>query len=399
MIENLKKNLKKHKNTIGLAVFLGLLVLAFNVATNIFVLNNSRSKTFVLDRRLFEDSRNNELKTLKVEGVDLIEIGRNIWDLKDIDNATIIYSTDVISSKENRQVMQIVDFNHKDTMVQLEITNAYGYVVSNDGKRVMYVVIEQDSKAETTYILSLEDNSIIAIFEGRGLVFLPGDEEIVLIKEGYLYRQDLISGSIQRLAELSKEATDFIILDKIEALNGYYIVDYKEKVTYKRFSPVELQAVVRGNKLYFMGADLEGMAIFSLDLEVENSLEVLVKGAIFEFDILSSRRILFRGRVNEVEGIYLYDTEKKSYQLVIKGTVLQYAIASDGRLAYVLQNDRGNYELHIAYYDGDEIIADEIIYKDNSYAIYLSWSRGENKLFYGNRSVKGSQIYRFNFGR
>ncbi len=375
----------RYKNNIILISILGLFILAFYALSNLFMLNNERPKTIVLEEGLFDEGIKNELNIPRVEGIDLYDIGDVAWTYSFIDNSRVFYSTIKTSNGENNRVAKLVNFNNGDTIAEFDYKNALDHVISNSGKLLMYSVPVAGTSFVRTYILDIQENKIINDFEGGGMGFIPNEEGVILMREESLYLRDLKTSQERFLFKLDEIPQDEDIIFKI--------------TTDRIYKSISFQFSADGYSIYFLTPHKEGNAIYRLNLEEPNKLEALVTGNIFAFNLLNNRSLLIMGKIDDENGIFIYSTEGKRDKAIIKGAVIKYDITADGRLAYILRDDKGIYELHIAYYDGDKVKADEVIYIDTRYVAFLGWSKTDNTLFYTIDSLKGTEILRFRFSR
>lgn len=376
----------RYKSNIILISILGLFILAFYALSNLFILNSERPKTIVLEKGLFDEGIKNELNIPRVEGIDLYDIGDVAWTYSFIDNSRMFYSTIKTSNGEYNRVSKIVNFNNGDTIAEFDYKNALDHVLSNSGELLMYSIPVSGTSFVRTYILDIQENKIINDFEGGGMGFMPNEEGVIFMREENLYLRDLKTSQDKFLFKL----------DEIP-LND----DIKFKITkdYGMYRAISLQFSADGHLIYFLTPYKAGNAIYRLNLEEQNKLEALVTGNIYAFNLLNNRSLLMMGKIDDENGIFIYSTEGKRDKAIIKGEVIKYDITADGRLAYVLRDDKGVYELHIAYYDGDKVKADEVIYIDTRYVAFLGWSKTDNTLFYTIDSLKGTEILRFRFSR
>ncbi len=378
---------KKYESLIIFVLALGVFVLTFYILSNNFT-DTTKPKTIILDKSIFEDNTLRPELKLVVESLDKFSSPYHIGNINILDSTSLLFTPLEDRGKGGFFSIQLLNIVNK-TVHQIVNENAYTFSPSPDGKSLLYNTI---NATRETQIYDLEKQEVVKSFKGTGHQILPDGNRYIGMDEDNLFIQEIESGMKKNIISLSafyekQKGTQEIY----ESINGINVKYYLRPTDYK-FS-------IDGNKVYFLASYGNGVAIYMLDLNNDNSLEVLSTGFVVDFTLVSSRNLMLRGNINGEEGIFIYNTEDKTYKTIIKGNIYYFDITSDGKLAYILQNKKGSNELHIAYYDGEMIKSDEIIYIDTNYVTFIGWTKGGNQLYYVSDNIGRSEILRFNFKR
>lgn len=385
-----KEHFQKYDSYIYFVLILGIFISAFYIFSGIFVINNAKPKTIVLENNLFEnDFPNNHEMELQVESIYQFSISYPAWNFNIVDNNSLVFTTIQQRGKEDAVSGIYLLSTSNNKIVEIDRKDAYVHnlAVSLDGQKLLYSLSNKENTGEETYVYDLQEKEIQKTFDGTVNQILPNASGYIGTLDEYLFIQDLNTNERKNIISLREfeekiGSPDFIKKDSLSPLlKGFRFWNFKISTD--------------GNSIYFMGPYEDRSATYRIDLKDENSLKILTEGKIIDFTVLNNRNLMIQGSIQEEEGIFLYNIEDKNIKTIIKGNIDHFDITSDGRLAYILQNNKGIKELHVAYYDGDEIRFDEIIYIDSKYANFLKWSRSGNHLFYVNDNLGGSEILRF----
>ncbi|WP_273226989.1 hypothetical protein [Geosporobacter ferrireducens] len=382
---------KKYQSLINFVLALGVFVFTFYILSNSFI-DTTKSKTIILDKSIFDDNTLRPELKLVVESLDKFSSPYHILNINILDSNSLLYITledreKRGSFRENSLSLQLLNIVNK-TAHQIVNENAYSFSSSPDGKILLYTT---GNDTRETQIYDLEKQEVVKSFKGTGHQILPDGNRYIGMDDDNLFIQEIESGMKKNIISLSafyeKQKGTQEINKSINGINLKHLISTKYKFS------------IDGNKVYFLASYGDGVAIYMLDLNNDNSLEVLSTGFVVDFTLVSSRNLMLRGNINGEEGIFIYNTEDKTYKTIIKGNIYYFDITSDGKLAYILQNTKGSNELHIAYYDGEMIKSDEIIYIDTNYVTFIGWTKGGNQLYYVSDNISRSEILRFNFKR
>lgn len=378
---------KKYESLIIFVLALGVFVLTFYMLSNSFI-DTTKSKTIILDKSIFDDNTLRPELKLVVESLDKFSSPYHIWNINILDSTSLLFNTLEDRGKGGSFGIQLLNIVNK-TVHQIVNENAYTFSPSPDGKSLLYNTI---NATKETQIYDLEKQEVVKSFKGTGHQILPDGNRYIGMDGDNLFIQEIESGMKKNIISLSafyeKQKGPQEIYESINDIKVKYYLGH----TKYKFS-------IDGNKVYFLAPYGNGVAIYMLDLNNDNSLEVLSTGFVVDFTLLNSRNLMLRGNINGEEGIFIYNTEDKTYKTITKGNIYYFDITSDGKLAYILQNTKGSNELHIAYYDGEVIKSDEIIYIDTNYVTFIGWTKGGNQLYYVSDNIGRSEILRFNFKR
>ena len=225
------------------------------------------------------------------------------------------------------------------------------------------------------------------------LISLEELEEIL-----YPYYQKYIENSIQK--PLDERFYDMVLITDpigyggiIENLQEEYLAQgYEwpinsnyEKLSYIPFiyiNPYDFKVSTDESTIYFkvdFGEDYS--IIYSLNLDSKD-INTVLSGRIEDFSLLDKDKLIIQGKIDNNEGLFIYNTKDQLTQELISENVSFFDLSSDGKLAYITINASGINELRISHYDGDKFKASNIAYISSTYIDFLQWNPSGDELLY-----------------
>lgn len=377
--------LKKYSSHIIFVSILGIFILGFFILISIYAFNTMKPRTVVLENNLFSSNSSTDTKTdLQIKNVIKLDTPYPVWNPRIVDNNSLVFRTAEQSSKRYNYKICALNIN-TNMMSEIDNKNSYELLVSPDGKKVLYFDSSLEKGIFKTYLYDMQTKEIRKTFDGSGSLMLPDGNRYIGMSSDSLFIQDINTGERENLLTI----TEFF-----QKAGLLWTTQPSPMVSQKLWS---FESSPDGHKIYFIGPYIEGTAVYMLDLENKNSLEVLLKGRITGLAALNNGNLLLHGNINSEDGIFIYNMQNKGYKNLLRGTISYSDITSDGNIAYISNNNKGIAELHVAHLNDTTIESDKIVYSDIKNVSFLEWSRNGKMLFCVSGRMNESNIFRFTF--
>ncbi len=376
---------KKYGGYIIFISILGIFILGFLILSRIYTFNTMKPRTVVLENSLFSSSSTTDIKTdLQIKNVIKLDTPYPVWNPGILDNNSLVFRTAEQSGKKYNYKICALNIN-TNIMSEIDSKNSYELLVSPDGKKVLYFDSSLEKGIFKTYLYDMQTKEVRKTFDGSATLMLPDGNRYIGMLNDSLFIQDINTGERENLLTVAEfyQKTGPLWATQTSPMVSQKLWNFK-------FSS-------DGHKIYFIGPYVEGTAVYMLDLENKNSLEVLLKGRITGLAALSNGNLLLHGNINGEDGFFIYNMQNKSYKNLLRGNIHHFDITSDGNMAYISNNNKGIAELHVAHLSDATIESDKIVYSDIKNVSFLEWSRNGKVLFCVSDRMNESNIFRFTF--
>ncbi len=379
---------KRYLNYIIFALILGLFISGFYALIYIYALNTRSPKTVVIKSSSLNDTSSANSKVdLQIKSVNKLDSAYNISNPVIIDNSTLAFTT--IKQEDEEYNGEICDFNI-DTNTISEIDNklAKGLHVLPDKKGLIYYVSDDENSDSKTYLYDFESKKISKTFDGSVCEIAPDSSTYIGMIKDNLFMQNINTGERKNIINIKEFVQEAGLNLKINL--GYLKKMEDLKLRNFRFS-------LDGKRIYFIGSHENEFALYMINLDNNNSLEVLAIGDITDLTPLKDGNLIFYGNINGDYGMYLYNINTREYKLLVNSNISGLDVTAEGKVAYISSNNDRINELHTAYLNNDIIESDNRIYSDLKNVRLLKWSNDGKILFCINSGLNVSSILRFNF--
>ncbi len=425
-------------NKHNLLKYLFLIIIIFGLAISLYTLinnvsyNGRKPKTFTLDNDLFHDDFYSKIESnIQIEDILGISLPWNVWDLRDISfiNSSSILLT-ITQYYQDKEEFTSVNQVSIDRDGQYDIENlAYdlpNQVAIPADEKLIYSSVD----GGFTEILDISGRTITSSLNGTAYKVFPRSDQLLLIDNNMLIIEDINNNKRQRLISLDKieqvlysDYTELIEKDPYLSLEeelykakmfvekekylGFNNDMYINEIIYERYeasgylspmqtlsakeeyffpliylNPWEFQISPDESMIYFkVDFGLYTSRIYSIDIEKKEIISH-VEGKITSFKLIDNNKLIVQGSIDDNEGLLIYNIKDKLANEIVDTDVSLYDLSSDGKLAYITTNSFGNNELRIAFFDGEELKSNNIIFMSSDYINYLSWSTSGEELFY-----------------
>ncbi len=346
---------KRYLNYIIFALILGLFISGFYALIYIYALNTRSPKTVVIKSSSLNDTSSANSKVdLQIKSVNKLDSAYNISNSVIIDNSTLAFTT--IKQEDDEYNGEICDFNI-DTNTISEIDNklAKGLHVLPDKKGLIYYVSDDENSDSKTYLYDFESKKISKTFDGSVCEIAPDGSTYIGMSKDSLFIQNINTGERKNLISIKEFVQE-------AGLNLKINLDYLEKMEDLKLRNFKFS--LDGKRIYFIGTHENEFALYMINLENNNSLEVLVIGNITDSIPLKDGNLIFYGNINGDYGMYLYSINTREYKLLANSNISSLDVITEGKVAYISSNNEGINELHIAYLNNDIIESDTRVYSD-----------------------------------
>ena len=379
---------KRYLNYIIFALILGLFISGFYALIYIYALNTRSPKTVVIKSSSLNDTSSANSKVdLQIKSVNKLDSAYNISNPVIIDNSTLAFTT--IKQEDEEYNGEICDFNI-DTNTISEIDNklAKGLHVLPDKKGLIYYVSDDENSDSKTYLYDFESKKISKTFDGSVCEIAADSSTYIGMIKDNLFMQNINTGERKNIINIKEFVQEAGLNLKINL--GYLKKMEDLKLRNFRFS-------LDGKRIYFIGSHENEFALYMINLDNNNSLEVLAIGDITDLTPLKDGNLIFYGNINGDYGMYLYNINTREYKLLVNSNISGLDVTAEGKVAYISSNNDRINELHTAYLNNDIIESDNRIYSDLKNVRLLKWSNDGKILFCINSGLNVSSILRFNF--
>ncbi len=147
--------------------------------------------------------------------------------------------------------------------------------------------------------------------------------------------------------------------------------------------------------VYFSAKIQNGYGIYRYELEGSNHVtEIATSEEIHQFIELNTGNFLIVGSVQGKSGLFVFNQTSGSHKLLKEGAVWNIELDKErSRLAFLSVKENLDNELHAAYLEEDELVADTVIYRNIEGVQQLQWH--DNQLFLSSSSAESGELYRF----
>lgn len=376
---------KKYGGYIIFISILGIFILGFLILSSIYTFNTMKPRTVVLENSLFSSSSATDIKTdLQIKNVIKLDTPYPVWNPRILDNNSLVFRTAEQSGKRYNYKICALNIN-TNIMSEIDSKNSYELLVSPDGKKVLYFDSSLEKGIFKTYLYDMQTKEVRKTFDGSASLMLPDGNRYIGMLNDSLFIQDINTGERENL---------LTVAEFYQKTGPLWATQPSPMVSQKLWN---FKFSSDGHKIYFIGPYVEGTAVYMLDLENKNSLEVLLKGRIIGLAALSNGNLLLHGNINGEDGFFIYNMQNKGYKNLLRGNIYHFDITSDGNMAYISNNNKGIAELHVAHLSDATIESDKIVYSDIKNVSFLEWSRNGKVLFCVSDRMNESNIFRFTF--
>ncbi|WP_040205777.1 WD40 repeat domain-containing protein [Neobacillus jeddahensis] len=374
-----QKSSKIVENTLLFSFILIIFISGFLLLSSIYRFSSTNHKTIVLQDSLFTSSATSKDRhNLKIDNVTKIDTLYPIWNPGIVNDHTLIFET-----KEQDPFNKIysLDLTSKSLYTFDDLVES-GLLVSPDGKKLIYSKTSKETGIIKGSIYDVQTKEIRFTFDGYALLFAPNGNQFVGVADGTLYLQNILTGEKQDLLESTDlDSTTFAPDNAYKSLKIW-------NPTYSN----------DGRYLYFIHLqNKDGPTLYQVDLEKKQSVIKEISGQITKVAPLADGSLLLSGNIKEEEGIFLYHPKTKESKLLISGSIETFDTTPDGTIAYMIKNNNGVSNLHLALLNKDSIESDEMVYSDLNYLSFLKWNNNGDMLFCVSETVNASSVYRFTF--
>ncbi|WP_251553944.1 hypothetical protein [Neobacillus muris] len=370
---------KKWNGPIFFVFILAIFIVGFMSFNHFYGLK--KTETFVLNKSLFQTSSpTNDDMNPKLEDVSKLNTPYPIWSPAVVDDQSILFST---ANRDGKQADQNILYklnttNHSKEMIYDHLYN--GLTVSPDGKILLFSSFDHSTEMTKTHLYDLQTKQITKTFTGFPWKFSNDNTHYVGEQNGTIFINDINTEERKELINRGEASSELYKLAK--ALQTVKLFNFI-------FSP-------DGNKVYFMGYSAEGTGIYSVHLKNNTLMKVInFDGAITKLVPLADGNLLLSGSIKGEKGLFLLNPSTQKYKHLIHGTINNFDINPDGKLAYTMVENGDN--LHAAMLKKDTINYDEVLYRGLEYCSFIKWSQSGNTLFCISDQINESSIYRFTF--
>ncbi len=374
---------KKYKNYVILTLVLGLFILLFYFLSCIYTLNSKKTKTVILESRLFTSNQSNDkIKNICIENVRKNDIPYFALSYSILGNDSVIFGTN--------EKIYALDIDNNNLIEIYKINTGYlnNIVVSGDGKKVIYSYIDIKKNVGKTGLYNVETKSNIEIMDNASHAnLIINNNKYIGISDHYLFMKDLNTGEVNNL----------ISIDEIYSLRN------KDTQSNKYNGRYELISSKDGNMVYYIYQTTKSngeiySTILQVNLKNKGVSKKLIKGNVYDFQLLDDGNFIFCGNIEGSSGIFIYNVKNKTHKNLKQGKILGIEMSKDNKkIAYNISTSNGISELHAAFFNKDKIGSDTTVYSSSKYGTRLKWDGDRNSLFYFVSNSNGDTIYKFSF--
>ncbi|WP_342554459.1 hypothetical protein [Paenibacillus sp. FSL R7-0652] len=374
----------KHRDKLMLSGLLIAFVGGIFGIGSLFSIGQLKPRTVILPGAQF-DSRlaPPASSTIQIESATKIPNDFVIYDFDIGDRNTIVVNSTERSYSGLRLLKLYLDDNQVE---EISSNTDFGVVLSPDRTKLMYAQYRsgQAQRAAFMYDMKSGERTKLGKEQSYFREFLNNDTSISHDERGFI-QTDLKTGQEQVLFS-DETMMKKVGIDTHEDKSGknYIVIDSFE------ISPNLKQAYV-----LVMHKDNYAVYRVSIEKNPDVSLYLQLKD-IQQYHLLKNGDMIFQGEVDQVQGLYRYQAEKKKLNLLVEGTFWNFDLSADeSRIAYVNTLENQKNELHIAFLNDQSLSSDTVIYRNINHFIKLKWF--EEELFLASSSTSKSELYRFSF--
>jgi len=370
--------IKRLNGPIFFAVILAIFIVGFMSFNRFYGLN--KTETIVLNNNLFKtNTPTKNYMNPKLEDVSKFNTPYPILSPAVVDDQSILFSTINRNGSQAGEdyIYKLNTTNHHKEIIYDHNNN--GLTVSPDGKNILFSSNDDSTDQIKTFLYDLQTKEITKTFTGYPLEFSNDSTHYLGGLNGSIFIKNINTGEGKELINQGDPSERYKLSKARHAVKLFNFI----------FTP-------NRNTIYFMGFSSNGTGIYSTQLSNNSPIKVIdFDGAINKLVPLKDGNLLLSGSIKEEKGLFLLNPATKKYKNLIHGTINDFDITPDGKLAYTAAENGDN--LHVAILNKNTINYDEIIYKGLNYCGFIKWSPSGNTLFCVSAQINESSIYRFTF--
>jgi hypothetical protein len=376
--------LGNYRHFMLLGLLLLIFILGFYGLSSIYALSSIDSRTVVLNSSQFNTSltsRNTE--AFEIKAVTKLTNSYPIFDLQVQDHNKVILNVPDHSVSGFKIAMLHLDNNQLSVIaenVEYEIT------LTPDAKQLIYSKLGNGWESLGTNVYSLELNKDLKQLRDNNSYskFFIDHERYLGLSGSDIILTNISTGEIQQL----------ITYDQLLELIGTATGSSNLNEITIRWDIIQKAGQ---NKVYFLADLNSSFGIFEMDLKNTSKVKLVTSGKeINQFLVMNNGDLVLQGKINNTDGLFLYNQEAGQFKLLKEGIITNYAMQSDeSRIAYFMLNSNQTGDLHAAYLDNGSLDSDTVIYQNIQSVQTMKWH--EDDLFVTGSQLSKSEIYRFTF--
>lgn len=373
-------NSEKYRSLFIPISILIVFIAIFYLVGSIYTLNNRKPHTIVLNESLFSSKAKG--KELSVSNVLKLDVSYHISNSQVLNNNSIVFTTyegrtskvSILNLEDNA----LVDVDKRDDSI------LGGLTVSKNREQLIYTDFGTAGVSGKTFLYNTNTKDRLMYDDSSYSNLLLSSNKYIGASSDYLFLKDLNTNRRENLLNIA---------DLNITLNSPKSV--KSKMVYN------FETTTDESTLYFLSVSMNSTVssmIFGLNIQNKELIKYPINGTIYDIKPLDDGNLLISGSINENNGLFIYNIDTKNYKNLVHGTIGNIDVSPDRkRIAYSLQNEKGNTELYAALFNGKNIESATMLFSDSKYNNFLKWSEDSSNLFYVSEASGGSSIYRFNF--
>ncbi|ASA20754.1 hypothetical protein [Paenibacillus donghaensis] len=368
-------------------IILGLLLLVFILGFyglgSIYALSSIGSRTVVLKNSQFSTSLTSiNTEAFEIKAVTKLTNDYPLYDLQVRDHNNVIINV----PDHSFSGLKIAEL-HLDNNQLSDIAENVGndITLTPDAKQLIYTKSDYSGENLRTYVYSLQLNKELKQLKDYSYLRVFIDHERYLGFSGSAFAlTNVTTGKVQQLFTYDR------LLQLIAAGSGS---DNQNGITIR----LDLIRKAEQNKVYFLADLNSSSAIFEMDLKNTNKVKLVAQGQqINQFMVMKNGNLLLQGKVENTDGLFLYNQAAGQFKLLQEGMITNYALQSDeSRIAYFMVNNNQMWDLHTVYLDNGSLDSDTVIYRNIHSVQTMKWHQDD--LFIISSQLSKSEIYRFTF--
>lgn len=343
----------------------------------------------ILDKGLFETQSSNGDAPFTVSKIIEFRAPFTMMDADLLDMNTLAFTNSNPKVKNSVQT-GIYDISKNTLNTEFDQQNQVmesHTSVSNDGKMILASYKTKKDGLSKTIVYEVNTNRKLSLSNGVFAAEWLSDSTRFVGMDDFLFIQDIKTGKREDLLKIS---------DVFGAIPESFL---------------ELKVLKDGQTASIMYNTVGIINVLKVDLNTGDHVKQTLSGQFFYASPIHNKAIALVARINNQEGLYLYDVSNHSIELLIDLTnkkLFDISISEDGkRIAYSLLNAKsGGYgtegtegtEVHAAYLDHNQIQSNEVVYKELNHLIdKLIWTKDSQMLYCFQRNTKDTTILRILF--
>ncbi|QQZ59121.1 hypothetical protein JI735_20730 [Paenibacillus sonchi] len=370
-------------------IILSLLLLAFILGFyglgGIYALSSISSRTVVLENSEFNTSLTSRVPEIfEIKGVTKLTNDFPIYDLQVLDHNNVIFQVPDTNSFSDAKIAEL----HLDNNQLSDIAEnaGYGMILTPDAKQLIYTKAENIDGNSKIYMYNLElkkETKQIGNYLSYYQLFIDNERYFGFTGSEFTLN-NVTTSKVQQLLSYDQLLQLLADASGSSNLKGITII-------------AELTQKANQDEVYLLADINNKSVIFALNLNNTNKVKLVAQGEqIGQFLVMKNGNLLVQGKIENKDGLFLYNQGTGKYKLLQEGFITNLALHSDeSRIAYFLVNSNQMSDLHTVNLDNESLNSDTVIYRNIPSVQTMKWYQDD--LFISGSQLNKSEIYRFTF--